>query len=60
MVAGTEMLLPSSPLSEVLKFVLKDEHASSLSQAKALVEFWLWGPADTSLTEDRQAALQRY
>ncbi|CAH0748597.1 unnamed protein product [Bemisia tabaci] len=60
MVAGTEMLLPSSPLSEVLKFVLKDEHASSLSQAKALVEFWLWGPADTSLTEDRQAALQRW
>lgn len=54
------MLLPKHQISEVVKRVLGDEKATSLSQAKAVAEYWLWGPLDVTSVNDRQAALQRY
>ncbi|RZF44961.1 hypothetical protein LSTR_LSTR001922 [Laodelphax striatellus] len=49
-----------SVISNLLTCLLKEEHATSLSQAKAVLEFWLWGPGDIPLTSDRQTSLQRW
>ncbi|XP_039282383.1 uncharacterized protein LOC120350962 [Nilaparvata lugens] len=49
-----------SVMSNLLTCLLKEEHATSLSQAKAVLELWLWGPGDMPLTGDRQTSLQRW
>ncbi|PSN47609.1 hypothetical protein C0J52_04558 [Blattella germanica] len=53
-------LLPSAPLTPVLRDLLQQERAVSLSQVKSVLEFSLWGPADLSLGTDREMVLQRW
>ncbi|KAJ9579553.1 hypothetical protein L9F63_004738 [Diploptera punctata] len=55
-----EELLPSSSLTTVLKDLLQQERAVSLSQVKSVLEFSLWGPADVVLGPDREMVLQRW
>lgn len=61
---GLKELLPaSSPLASLLSDILSRERAVSLSQAKSVLEFSLWGPADVALgapQPDRELALQRW
>jgi len=53
--------LPVTYLTPLLCEKLQAEKASSLSQAKAILEFSLWGPVDIDLTSTgREAALQRW
>ncbi|XP_065216015.1 uncharacterized protein LOC135842467 isoform X2 [Planococcus citri] len=54
------MLLAKQQISQVITRVLEDEKAVSLSQAKTVVQYWLWGPCDVTLNNDRQSALQRW
>lgn len=54
-------LLPVNELTTLLTETLRAEKAGSLSQAKALLEFTLWGPADIAFGGGpRGAALQRW
>ncbi|XP_069671433.1 uncharacterized protein [Periplaneta americana] len=56
-------LLGAAPLAPLLGDLLRRERAESLSQAKAVLEFSLWGPADVALgapPPDRELVLQRW
>ncbi|KAB0802685.1 hypothetical protein PPYR_04871 [Photinus pyralis] len=56
-------LLPSAKLTPLLHSLLSTERAVSLTQAKSVLEYTLWGPADVSLSsniKDRELALQRW
>uniref|UniRef100_A0A8D8UVT9 Uncharacterized protein n=1 Tax=Cacopsylla melanoneura TaxID=428564 RepID=A0A8D8UVT9_9HEMI len=57
---AVSLLLPLSPLSPLLQSILSVEKLSSLSQAKSVLELWVWGPEDLRLNEDKQVALQRW
>lgn len=54
------MLLPNQKIADIVRQILSDERAASLSQAKAVAEYWLWGPYNVALSSDRQTSLQRY
>lgn len=56
-------VLPSTDLTNLISDVLRTEKAVSLSQAKAILEFTLWGPADIAFgnsVKERETALQRW
>lgn len=56
-------VLPPTDLTSLITDVLRKEKAVSLSQAKAILEFTLWGPADIAFgnsTRERESALQRW
>lgn len=56
-------VLPATDLTDLIADVLRKEKAVSLSQAKSILEFTLWGPADIefgSSDREREAALQRW
>ncbi|KRG01315.1 uncharacterized protein Dmoj_GI24581, isoform B [Drosophila mojavensis] len=60
--ALTEML-PTTKITPILADILQQERAESLSKAKAVLEFVLWGPSDVALsgtTKERELALQRW
>ena len=48
-------ILPDTHLikSQLIK-ILEKEHSSSLTQAKSLLEYYLWGPSDISLSQNGQ------
>ena len=54
-----DMLLPKQQICQVIKRLLEDEKPTCLSLAKSVVEYWLWGPVDVTLNNERQPALQR-
>lgn len=56
-------MLPSTKITPILADILQQERAESLSKAKAVLEFVLWGPSDVALsgpTKERELALQRW
>ncbi|KAK6635649.1 hypothetical protein RUM44_000903 [Polyplax serrata] len=56
-------ILPATDLTPLIANVLQKEKAVSLSQAKGILEFSLWGPADIafgSSNRERESALQRW
>ncbi|XP_017020129.1 streptococcal hemagglutinin [Drosophila kikkawai] len=56
-------MLPATKITPVLADILQQERAESLSKAKAVLEFVLWGPSDVALTgsvKERELALQRW
>ncbi|XP_030369645.1 uncharacterized protein LOC115620519 [Scaptodrosophila lebanonensis] len=60
--ALTEML-PTTKITPILADILEQERAESLSKAKSVLEFVLWGPSDVALTgstKERELALQRW
>ncbi|XP_055920971.1 uncharacterized protein LOC129952423 [Eupeodes corollae] len=61
-IALSEML-PSTKMTSILADILLQERSESLSKAKAVLEFVLWGPSDVILsgsTKERELALQRW
>lgn len=61
-VALTE-LLPITKITPVLSNILLQERSESLSKAKSVLEYVLWGPSDVDLsgsTKERELALQRW
>ncbi|XP_023170990.2 uncharacterized protein LOC111599555 [Drosophila hydei] len=61
-VALTDML-PTTKITPILGDILQQERAESLSKAKSVLEFVLWGPSDVALsgtTKERELALQRW
>lgn len=69
---GVRALLPSAPPANLLTSLLRDQgrsEAEALCRAKAVLEYWLWGPplGPTGLREeglqggqDRESGLQRW
>ncbi|XP_017084821.2 pneumococcal serine-rich repeat protein [Drosophila eugracilis] len=56
-------MLPATKITPILADILQQERAESLSKAKAVLEFVLWGPSDVALTgsiKERELALQRW
>lgn len=53
-VTAIDVLPPLEPLSTLLRRVLVQERATSLSQAKAALELWLWGPTQVPVSSDIQ------
>lgn len=56
-------MLPTTKLSPVLSKILLQERSESLSKAKSILEFAIWGPSDVTLTgsvKERELALQRW
>ncbi|XP_023036412.1 platelet binding protein GspB [Drosophila willistoni] len=56
-------LLPPTKITPILADILSQERAESLSKAKSVLEFVLWGPSDVALsgsTKERELALQRW
>lgn len=56
-------MLPFTKITPILADILQQERAESLSKAKAVLEFVLWGPSDVALsgpTKERELALQRW
>lgn len=56
-------LLPDAKITPLLKSLLNNERAVSLTQVKSVLEFSLWGPSDVSLgttIRERELALQRW
>ncbi|KAH8278975.1 hypothetical protein KR018_012092 [Drosophila ironensis] len=56
-------MLPPTKITPILADILQQERAESLSKAKAVLEFVLWGPSDVALTgslKERELALQRW
>lgn len=56
-------ILPPTDLTSLISNVLQKEKAVSLSQAKGILEFILWGPADIAFgisNGERESALQRW
>ncbi|GJQ86222.1 hypothetical protein Trydic_g8923 [Trypoxylus dichotomus] len=56
-------LQATAKLSTLLQSLLSNERAVSLSQAKSVLEFSLWGPSDVALgttVKERELALQRW
>ncbi|GAB0099695.1 uncharacterized protein DMENIID0001_155820 [Sergentomyia squamirostris] len=61
-VALTQML-PATKLTPVVGEILSQERSESLSKAKSVLEFALWGPSDVALasvSRERELALQRW
>lgn len=61
-IALSEML-PSTKMTSILADILLQERSESLSKAKSVLEFVLWGPSDVILsgsTKERELALQRW
>ncbi|CAD6993813.1 unnamed protein product [Ceratitis capitata] len=61
-IALTE-LLPTTKITPIVADILSQERAESLSKAKSVLEFVLWGPSDVVLsgsTKERELALQRW
>lgn len=59
-VTAVDMLPLPETLCSLLHTLLIQERATSLSQAKAVLELWLWGPTHVSVTSDIQESLQRW
>ncbi|XP_062121809.1 serine-rich adhesin for platelets [Drosophila sulfurigaster albostrigata] len=56
-------MLPATKITPILADILQQERAESLSKAKSVLEFVLWGPSDvalTGVTKERELALQRW
>jgi hypothetical protein len=56
-------LLPPTKISPIVAHILQQERSESLSRAKSLLEYVLWGPSDVSLIgpiREREQALQRW
>ncbi|KAL7731260.1 hypothetical protein ACLKA6_014440 [Drosophila palustris] len=56
-------MLPATKITPILADILQQERAESLSKAKSVLEFVLWGPSDVALsgaTKERELALQRW
>jgi hypothetical protein len=56
-------LLPATKISPIVTHILQQERSESLSRAKSVLEYVLWGPSDVSLTgpvKEREQALQRW
>lgn len=56
-------ILPPTDLTPLIANVLRKEKAVSLSQAKGILEFSIWGPSDIAFgnsTRERESALQRW
>ncbi|KAH8369110.1 hypothetical protein KR009_001548 [Drosophila setifemur] len=56
-------MLPATKITPILADILQQERAESLSKAKAVLEFVLWGPSDVALSgslKERELALQRW
>ncbi|XP_064549363.1 uncharacterized protein LOC135435976 [Drosophila montana] len=56
-------MLPTTKITPILADILQQERAESLSKAKSVLEFVLWGPSDVALvgsTKERELALQRW
>lgn len=56
-------MLPTTKLTSVLSKILLQERSESLSKAKSILEFAIWGPSDVTLTgsiKERELALQRW
>ncbi|EDV44372.1 uncharacterized protein Dana_GF16048 [Drosophila ananassae] len=56
-------MLPPTKITPILADILQQERSDSLSKAKAVLEFVLWGPSDVALTgslKERELALQRW
>ncbi|XP_055852381.1 uncharacterized protein LOC129916436 [Episyrphus balteatus] len=61
-IALSEML-PPTKMTSILADILLQERSESLSKAKSVLEFVLWGPSDVILsgsTKERELALQRW
>lgn len=59
-ITAVDMLPLPESLCSLLHTLLIQERATSLSQAKAVLELWLWGPTHVSVTSDIQECLQRW
>ncbi|XP_059619247.1 uncharacterized protein LOC132263481 [Phlebotomus argentipes] len=56
-------MLPATKLTPILTDILGQERSESLSKAKSILEFALWGPSDVTLAgtpRERELALQRW
>lgn len=56
-------MLPQTKLTDILSKILLQEKSDSLSKAKSILEFAIWGPSDVSLTgsiRERELSLQRW
>ncbi|KAF5295984.1 hypothetical protein FQA39_LY12756 [Lamprigera yunnana] len=56
-------LLPNAKLTPLLHSLLNTERAVSLTQVKSVLEFFLWGPSDVTLSsnvKERELVLQRW
>jgi hypothetical protein len=56
-------LLPATKISPIVTHILQQERSESLSRAKSVLEYVLWGPSDVSLTgpvKEREQTLQRW
>lgn len=53
-VQAAELLSLPQQLMTILRSVLGEERATSLSQAKAALELWLWGPSHIPTSTDTQ------
>lgn len=56
-------MLPQTKYTAVLAKILLRDRSESLSRAKAVLEYALWGPSDVSLdgtSREREQALQRW
>lgn len=56
-------ILPTSRITQLVQSLLNTERAVSLTQAKSVLEFSLWGPSDVTLgstIRERELGLQRW
>lgn len=61
--AALKLLMPFSKHTSLIQSLLTNERAVSLTQAKSILEFSLWGPSDVALgstIKERELALQRW
>lgn len=54
-----DRLLPTQLVTQAIKSIIDDGRSNTLAEIKAVLEYWLWGPSDTTITGNRTTSLQR-
>lgn len=54
-----DRLLPSQLVTQAIKSIIDDRRSNALAEIKAVLEYWLWGPSDTTISGNRTTSLQR-
>lgn len=55
-----DRLLPTHLVTQAIKSIMDDGRSNTLSEIKAVLEYWLWGPSDTIISGNRTTSLQRF
>jgi len=53
-------LIPMQMVAQTLKNIADEGRPNAVAQIKAVVEYWLWGPSDATITGDRKTSLRRF